>query len=579
MNTAKEALESISLAIIGSGGAGAMTAGGILLEAAGKSGWHGMMNRSVGPQIRGGEAAALLRFANHPVACMSETYDLLIAIDWKNANRFAAEMPLKSDGLIIADPSAGDVPVEVSGSGATIVEIPIKDLADSIPGGRENMIATGIAAGFIGLSVDHLMAVIAASLASKGEKAITASRACVELGMEYATKQKRTFTISHPRKLESGRWLITGNEAIGLGAIRGGVRFAAAYPITPATEVLEWLAPSLAEVGGALLQAEDELASINMAIGASYGGLPSITATSGPGLSLMLESLGLATAAEVPLVVVDVMRVGPSTGIATKSEQSDLNIAVYGMHGDAPHVVVAPLTVADCLYTAQWAVHLAEAMQVPVVVLSDQSLGQARVLMEKPANLAFFAKRKVWDDAGEQPYMRYAITADGVSPMALPGTAGGQYTADGLTHSPRGTPSTRSVDQESQMQKRHDKVANFEYGSHWGLIEGDGDTVILTWGSITGPAREAIRALAAEGINVKLVAMRLILPFPLDDLMASLEGAKRILVVEQNHTGQFFRHVKSHTDLPGEVRQFHRPGPHLIGAAEISRHIRDWVKS
>jgi len=579
MATSTKARESVSLAIVGSGGAGTITAGSILLEAAGKSGWYGMLNRSVGPQIRGGEAAALLRFADHPVNCMDESYELLIAIDWKNANRFAAEMPLTGDGLIVADPSAGEVPGEVSSSGAEICEILLKDLAAAIPGGRENMIATGIAAGVIGLAESDVVEVLTAKLSPKGEAAITASCACVAAGYAEAAKHGHSYTIGRPRKRERGRWLITGNEAVGLGAIRAGVRFAAAYPITPATEVLEWLAPALPRVGGTLVQAEDELSSINMIIGASFGGRPSITATSGPGLALMMESLGLAAASEVPIVVVDVMRCGPSTGIATKSEQSDLNIAVYGLHGDAPHVVVAPLTVTDCLYTTQWAVHLAEAMQVPAIVLSDQSLGQARVLTQRPANLSFIGERRTHAEATGEGYQRYALTADGISPMAIPGTWGGQYTADGLTHSERGTPSTRAADQQAQMDKRRDKVIDFDYGDHWGLTEGTGETVILTWGSITGAARDAIRALDQEGIHTRLVAMRLISPFPKASLLKALEGALRILVVEQSHSGQFHSLLRANCDLPGEVRQFHRPGPHLIGAAEITGQIREWVST
>ena len=188
------------------------------------------------------------------------------------------------------------------------------------------------------------------------------------------------------RRPSRARWLITGNEAAGYGALRGGVRFVAAYPITPATELLEWMAPALAKVGGTLVQAEDELASINMIIGASYGGVPSLTATSGPGLSLMIEALGLGVAAEMPIVVVDVMRSGPSTGIPTKSEQSDLNIALYGLHGDAPHLVVAPNSIADCLAATQWAVQLAEALQVPAIVLSDQYFGQTRAVVDRPAD-------------------------------------------------------------------------------------------------------------------------------------------------------------------------------------------------
>ncbi|MBT6137793.1 MAG: 2-oxoglutarate synthase, partial [Rhodospirillaceae bacterium] len=381
------------------------------------------------------------------------------------------------------------------------------------------------------------------------------------------------------------RWLITGNEATGLGAVRGGVRFAAAYPITPATEVLEWLAPALSKIGGALVQAEDELASINMAIGASFGGRASITATSGPGLALMMESLGLAVAAEIPIVVVDVMRGGPSTGIPTKSEQSDLNIAIYGCHGDAPHVVVAPLSVADCLFTTQWAVHLAEAMQTPAIVLSDQSLGQTRALIDKPADIAFIAQRETLKGEPEEIYNRYAMTGSGISPMALPGTPGGQYTADGLTHTTKGSPSAEGADHQVQLDKRCDKIDGFDYGDHWANIETNGDATadvgftIVTWGSLTGPVREAIRILANEGIAVNLVAMRLMVPFLKTRFLAALGNSNRILIVEQSHSGQFQQYLRAKCDLPGEVRNLHRAGPKLITPNEICARIRDWNAS
>ncbi len=568
--------ENVSFAIVGSGGAGAITAGSLLLEAAGKIGWYGLLVRSVGPQIRGGEAAALVRLSTKPAECMTKDFDILVAIDWKNANRFVSDMPVAADGLVIADPNAGPVPDAVATTGAAIESCAMNAMAKDIEGGRENMITVGLVAGLIGLPIEALMQVVADKLARKGAGAVASGRACIEAGMAQAAGYARSFNLMAAPDHSDKRWLITGNEAVGLGALRGGVRFAAAYPITPATEVLEYLAPSLASIGGALVQAEDELSSINMIIGASFGGRPSITATSGPGLALMMESLGLAAAAEVPIVVVDVMRCGPSTGIATKSEQSDLNIAVYGFHGDAPHVVVAPLSVADCLFTTQWAVYMAESLQTPVIVLSDQSLGQARVLIERPADLAFVARRKTYQPVAEQPYQRYALTADGISPMAIPGQADGQYTADGLTHTIRGTPSSKKSDQKEQMDKRHDKIAGFDFGNHWGLVEGDSDTVILTWGSMTGPAQEAIAELAREGQDVKLVTLRQISPFPEKALVAALKGARRVLIVEQNHSGQFYRHVRGHIDLPFEVRQFNREGPNLIGPSEIATQIRDW---
>src|SRR4029077_17592360 len=164
----------------------------------------------------------------------------------------------------------------------------------------------------------------------------------------------------------AARWLISGNQALALGALRGGVRFVGCYPITPATDLVEWLSPHLLKLGGRLVLGEDELASINMTLGASYGGTPAMTVTAGPGFSLMTETLGLAVAAEIPVVVVDVMRAGPSTGIASKTEQSDVNIAIYGTHGDAPHVVLAPMSVADCINTTEYAVYVAESLQVPV---------------------------------------------------------------------------------------------------------------------------------------------------------------------------------------------------------------------
>ena len=570
--------DSISLAIVGSGGAGALTTGAMLLEIAGKCGLYGMMTRSVGPQIRGGEAAALVRLSSEPVGCMDDVFDLLIAIDWRKADRFAGELALTSQSLVIGDPEGGDLPDAFKVEGATIHDVPLKELSAEITGGRPNMVALGLACALLGLPEETIFEVMQVKLHAKGESALVASRVGIEAGFVAAAD------IDHPvqkqAKKPSGakRWMISGNEAAGLGAVRGGVRFVAAYPITPATEVLEWLAPALLKVGGVLVQAEDELASINMIIGASFGGKPSLTATSGPGLALMVESLGLATAAEMPIVVIDVMRGGPSTGIPTKSEQSDLNIAVNGCHGDAPHIVVAPLSIADCMFTTQWAVHLAEAMQVPAIVLSDQFLGQTRALIDPPADVAFIAQRQVAEVEPENAYRRYAVTSSGVSAMALPGTAGGQYTADGLTHNEKGLPSGNAGDHASQLDKRRTKLEAFNYGDHWGEVDGDGrgETAIITWGSLSGAAREAAHRLNAQGVKTRLIAQRLLAPFPETELVATLEGVKRALVVEQTHSGQFHRYLRAMCDLPGDVYAYHRPGPLAIGPDEIVNAVLNW---
>jgi 2-oxoglutarate ferredoxin oxidoreductase subunit alpha len=566
---------SLSVAIVGSGGAGALTAGNLLLEAASAAGWQGLLTRTVGPQIRGGEAAALLRLANHPVECLADRLDLMVGIDWANAQRFGAELDTGPHSLVVGDPQGGDPPPSVAASGARVVQVPMKEMAKDIPDGRPNMIALGIAGKLLGVGEAFLSTFIEKRLAGKGQAAIEASKAGIRAGFRAAAGIEFDLRLAAPKPTPARRWLASGNEAVGLGAIRGGIRFAAAYPITPATEVLEWLAPALAKTGGVLLQAEDELAAINMIIGASFGGTPSLTATSGPGLSLMIEALGLATASEIPLVVVDVMRGGPSTGIPTKSEQADLNIAVYGFHGDAPHLVLAPQSVADCLFTTQWAAYLAESLQAPAIVLSDQFVGQSLVAIERPADVAFIGQRLKAAD-GVTAYKRYALAAGGVSPMAVPGVRGGQYTADGLTHNERGTPTSGAKDHQVQLDKRARKLTEFVYGDHWSTLEGSGDLALVTWGSLTGAAREGIARAAADGIEVALIAPRLLLPVQPERFAAALKGKKRILVVEQSHGAQFHRYLRAHYDLPGEVRVLNRPGPLPIKAGEIHRAITEW---
>jgi 2-oxoglutarate ferredoxin oxidoreductase subunit alpha len=566
---------SVSVAIVGSGGAGALTTGNSLLEAACAAGWHGLFTRTLGPQIRGGEAAGLLRLAVDPVECLPDQFDLLISIDWLNAHRFGSEIKIGPETLVISDPRGGDKPAMVAQSGARVIDVPMKEMAKTIPDGRPNMIGLGIAGRLLGLTTEQVFAPIARRLADKGSVAIEASLAGIKVGFAAAAGIDFGAQLAAPRPSSARRWLLSGNEATALGAIRGGVRFAAAYPITPATEVLEWLAPSLAKVGGVLLQAEDELAAINMIIGSSFGGTPALTATSGPGLSLMIEALGLATSAEIPIVVVDVMRGGPSTGIPTKSEQADLNIAIYGLHGDAPHLVLAPQSVGDCMFTTQWATYLAETLQCPAIVLSDQFMGQARAAIDRPADVAFIGARSVATDI-VGAYERYALAANGISPMAIPGTRGGQYTADGLTHSERGIPTSGAADHRAQLDKRRDKLEHFNFGDHWAMVEGAGDLAVLTWGSVTSSAREAIGRVAANGINARLISPRLLLPTQPERLQAALDGVKRILVVEQTHGGQFHRYLRAHYDLPAQVRVLNRPGPLPISAGEIYRAITEW---
>ena len=572
----KTDLCDMSIAVTGSGGAGSITAGELLLSLAGKNGCFGIMRRSFGPQIRGGEAAALIRLGPRPIECMNDSFDLWLALDWQNADRFADEIPLRPDSLIIADPDAGETPAVVRELGLEVIEVPMKALAKDIPMGRPNMVALGLLAHWLDFCADEAGRLIEHTFGRKGEDIVGGSRAAFRAGFTEPNIVEARASRKGPERCDPGmageRWDLSGNEGCGLGALRGGVRFAAAYPITPASDLLEWLSPRLDRLGGGLLQAEDELASINMIIGASFGGVPSLTATSGPGLALMAESLGLAVAAEVPIVVVNVQRGGPSTGIPTKSEQVDLDIALHGLHGDAPHLVLAALDHADCVLTAEWAVRLAEALQAVAILLTDQNLAQSRALIPAPDyRLPDIPPRR---QAGpDEDYQRYALTADGVSPMAIPGTPCSTYVADGLEHTETGKPSTAAADHAAQLDKRAGKLENFDYGDLWADVRGSGRTAILTWGSTAPAVREAASRLEED---VRVVALRLLMPASPERLSAALEGVERVLVVEQSHGRQFYRYLRAYYDIDADVRVLARPGPLLVTPGEIVRHFEEW---
>ena len=564
----------LSIAIAGSGGSGVMTAGNLLLDAAARAGLYGLMVRTSGPQIRGGEAAALLRLGNQPLESLDDSFDLLLAIDWQNVHRFADEIPLHAGSVVIGDADGGEVPPVFLASGAQSVVLPLKKMTKGMPGSWINMLALGLAGALAGLPAAALEAAVRRSW-KRPEASLAANIKALHEGMAAAADIKGLTRLKGTAS-PLGRWTVSGNEAAGYGALRGGVRFVAAYPITPATELLEWMAPALTKVGGSLLQAEDELASVNMIIGASYGGVPSLTATAGPGLALMTEGIGLAVAAEVPIVVVDVMRGGPSTGIPAKSEQSDLSFAVSGLHGDAPRLVLAPTSISDCVATTQWAVELAEALQAPAIVLSDQFMGQSRAIIDKPADLGVVAER-LTVAANTPDYKRYRDTPSGVSPMAIPGTPGTVYTADGLEHTEGAIPSSQSRDHRLQLDKRERKLVMFDYGSRWADVEGDGPLAVVTFGSASGPVREAVQRAAARGLSVRLIALRLLAPVQQEAFDAAFAGVERLMVVEQNHGAQLLRYLRGMVDLPSKPASFHRPGPLPLRPGEVCEAILEWA--
>ena len=559
-------MASLSLAITGAGGAGVISCGELLLRAWAGDGGRGLLRKAFGPQIRGGEAASLLKLTSDERYTAATAFDLLLALDWLNFERFQDEIRLAPDALVICK-SAADLPESLQGH--PVREIDFSALASAAHDeGRANMVALGLLGSALALPVERLLAPAAAHLARKPDAYRDAAAACIEAG--YA--EKLELPAAAPPREQGERWCLSGNQAAAYGALQGGVRFVAAYPITPASDLLEWMASPLEALGGELVQAEDELAAINMALGAAFGGVPAFTATSGPGLALMSESIGLAVAAEVPVCIFNVQRGGPSTGIPTKSEQSDLDIALHGLHGDAPHLVLAPLGIADCAYTAGWAVQLCQALQVPAIVLSDQFIGQSTAVIEPPRTVPASTAETTAPDA---EYLRYKLTESGVSTMAVPGDPDQRFTADGLEHNERGTPSAGSTDHQQQLDKRRHKLEQYGYGEDWASCSGEGDIALVGFGSSAAVIEEAASLAEDEDLSLRTIALRLLAPLPGAELEAALSGCRRVLVVEQNHSAQLYNYLRS--QLPAEIplASLARPGPIPLFPAEILDRLKE----
>jgi 2-oxoglutarate ferredoxin oxidoreductase subunit alpha len=389
-------------------------------------------------------------------------------------------------------------------------------------------------------------------LAKKGEEILNKNLKAVDLGYQFVQEhvRERGSLEVRPSRLE-GRIVLSGNQAIALGALVAGCRRYAGYPITPATDIMEFLADELPKVGGAVVQAEDEIAAIGMVVGASYAGQKSMTATSGPGISLMTEMLGLASMAEIPSVVIDCQRAGPSTGMPTRHEQGDLNIAVYGAHGEVQRVVLAPTSVMDCFWTTIDAFNLSEEFQLPAIVLQDTVLAVRTESIPRPdVSRVKLAERRTFTyrEDGPEHYLRYQITPDGVSQMAIPGTPGGAYVATGLEHTQAANTSSDARNHSAMTEKRMRKLEGVlakappahEYG------DPSADIGFLTWGSTLGAVAEAIDRLAERGIKAHALAPRLVWPLATHQIDPFLKGKRRVIVPEVNYTGQFAQLLKTH---------------------------------
>jgi 2-oxoglutarate/2-oxoacid ferredoxin oxidoreductase subunit alpha len=539
------ARQDLVIRIAGEAGEGVLITGQMVTQATARAGYH-VLTDSVPPaEIKGGYSFYQIRLGEQRLSSRGDSVDVLLAF-----NQEAYEQSidhLRSGGILIYDSAELNPP---RNDRYVSYAVPLTDIAKNQVelSLAKNMVAVGVVAGLFGLNLEHVHRLLRESrLAKKGEDILNKNLRAVDLGHTFVVEnvEERGSLEVKPANL-AGHLVMSGNQAIALGALVAGCRRYAGYPITPATDIMEFLADELPRMGGAVVQAEDEIAAIGIVLGASYAGQKSMTATSGPGLSLMTEMLGLASMAEIPAVVVDCQRAGPSTGMPTRHEQGDLNLAVFGAHGDVQRAVLAPTSVMDCFSTMIAAFNLSEEFQLPAVVLQDTVLAVRTESIPAPdiANQTIVNRRRfaIRDpESAPERYLRYQITDDGVSPMAIPGTTGGAYVATGLEHTQAANTSSDARNHTAMTQKRFRKLdllvqkvpRAHEYG------DTSAEIGFLTWGSTFGVVAEAIDRLAAEGIKAHAMAPRLLWPLPTHQIDPFLDGKRVVYVPEVNYTGQF----------------------------------------
>ncbi len=542
------ARHSVVVRLAGESGEGVISSGDILTQAAARGGYYTQTFRTFPAEIKGGPCMYQFRLSDEPIWSHGKDVDLLVCF-----NQEAWDLnwdSLGPEGSILYDVTEVTIPDEYLPRARPVR---MEELAKEIGGSlrAKNMVAVGAVTGVISFDTTPIEELVLRRYAHK-EGVADANIAALHAGADEAADLKGRYPLVAPVEVEEDRMLISGNQAIAVGAIAAGVDYFAGYPITPASDILEWLSVRLPQTGGLTIQCEDEIASLASVVGASYAGAKAMTATSGPGLSLMGELIGYAGTAEIPVVIVDAQRGGPSTGLPTKTEQSDLNQALYGSHGDAPRVVIAPVSVEDCFFATIDAFNYAEQYQLPVILLTDQGLATRLEVIHRPDTSQIeLTPRKTSKGVARDEYKRYEYTPDHVSPMGIPGEPNGMYVATGIEHDEYGHPAYTPEIHLGMGHKRWDKLEPLKTTGRQ-AAHGDAhptDVAFIGFGSTFGPVREAIDRLLEQGLSVGSFYPRILMPFPADKVIDFVKDAKRVVVPEVNFTGQLARLIKAETGI------------------------------
>jgi 2-oxoglutarate ferredoxin oxidoreductase subunit alpha len=578
--------KQLSWKVGGQQGEGIDSAGEILATALNRKGYYLYGYRHFSSRIKGGHSNTKIRISTSPIRSISDELDILVAFDQESIDLNAHE--LIEGGVILADAKFN--PSVPEGVSARLLAVPFTHIAEEVGMAQmKNMVAVGASVALLGLSVDVFKEVIEERFARKGQKVVDKNMEAIARGMEYV-KSEIGDNINQFRLEPSDgkkRLYMIGNDAVALGALAAGARLMAAYPITPSSEIMEYLIKKLPEFGGTVVQTEDEIAAITMVIGANYGGVRALTASAGPGLSLMTEAIGLAGMTETPAVIVNTQRGGPSTGLPTKQEQSDLLAMLYSTHGEIPKIVIAPSTAEECFYDTIQAFNLAEEYQCPVIIMTDLALALGKQTVE-PLDYDRIEIRRgklvSWDEelpalGDSELFSRYEFTEDGISRRVLPGMKNGLHHVTGVEHDETGRPSENPVNRKRMMEKRLFKLKNSDIGFDTPVYldapHDDADLLIVGFCSTRGTISEAKERLEAEGLKVNHAHIRQLLPFPTDIVAEQMKRAKKVLVVENNATGQLTSLIKMHCQMADKLVHYGKYDGNPFLPSEIYKQCKE----
>ncbi|USN53844.1 MAG: 2-oxoacid:acceptor oxidoreductase subunit alpha [Candidatus Nomurabacteria bacterium] len=561
-------MEEITLKIGGIAGAGIKSTGEIFAKICLRSGWHVFDYTEYPSLIRGGHNTYHVRAATEPIWSTVQYIHILIALN-EEAVRLHLEHVIEG-GVVVYDPSVVDA--EKLGRGRSDVRfcaVPFAELAIS-SGGIEkmgNMVSIGAVVGLLHGSLKITKSVIADIFATKGEQIVSQNEVAAEAGYEYVQEHfSEPFAWTLHELDAPEQMLVAGNEALGFGALAGGVQFYAGYPMTPSSSILHFMAKYGPKQGVVVKHASDEIGAVNMCIGAGFAGARAMTASSGGGFSLMVESLGLAGITETPIVITEVQRGGPATGLPTWTEQADLRFVAHASQGEFPRVLLAPASVEECFTHAALALNLAEIAQTPVLILSDKLLAESQKSTEP------FTSKHVAIDRGklmttreanrQKDYHRYEITEDGISPRAVPGLPNTLFLANSDEHDTYGYSEENAENRTAMVDKRARKLEQIKDLLPKPIIIGpkQADYTFITWGSTMGPVLDAMRILEAEGHSVQMYRLPVILPFPSEEVTQFLETTTQTILVENNSEGQLGGLIREKTGYELDVHMLKYDG-------------------